>query len=848
MSQMAESVMKNMRTKRFVIITALSLVPLCLLMPVYSFAQDAGQEIRISRNIEYSTAVNHNNKTEALLLDLYELPKLNQAKRPVIILVHGGGFGSGDKGYTESQGSFYPDLAKAFALNGFVAFSVNYRLWPGCPADSFRIELENAVSDLLDAVRWIKRKSVDYGIDTAKIIIGGDSAGGGLAVNVAYCNPHLFSACIDMWGGLPPYGTKYPGRNPVNTCRIVKNTPPTCIIHGTADDVIPYNISKNLADSLTGAGIVNELHPLPGAAHYPIQLTNQVLQIAIDFSKEIVAGVTGSTLIIESLSESAGNAANNLEIIQKAILKCHQLKIRHLVFPKGVYAIGNEKTIRDMDAIMTGKISPRTVFKENYASFNIAMNFSGINDLIIDGQGCTLLFNGLIQPFEIKDCSNLIIRNLTIDWKRPLFSEGIVKMVKGEMLEVEVYPEFPVRGGEPVISFQSFSTSTGHLSGVCQFTDISSLELVAPQTARFKAYDAKFVKTGDIVIMRHMYNYRPGFNLFNCSNVKIQDVTINALPGMGVIGTRTKDITLKRYNVRPSGRRIMSGNVDATHFVSCTGTIEIDSCYFEGMGDDATNVHSYYYTIGERINDNTVRAFIAHSFAPGEKMRDYPDVGDKVEFVRKNTLFPYDNARIISVDFNSASNESVIRFDRPLPRGFDNTDLIANISKHARLKFTNNTVRDIRGRGILVQTRGALIENKRFEYCTGQGIHIDTAYPWMESVGTRDVVIRSNKFLNCGYGNTTYCDAIGIVVETECTQPYIGVHRNLTIENNLIIGQLKPAFYLSCLDGAIIKCNRVISNGSAARLEYAANIIFEDNNFGESDVVYGPGCLKISGK
>ena len=123
-------------------------------------------------------------------------------------------------------------------------------------------------------------------------------------------------------------------------------------------------------------------------------------------------------------------------------------------------------------------------------------------------------------------------------------------------------------GGEPIISFQSFSTSTGHLSGVCQFKDISSLELVALQTVQFKAYDAKFVKTGDIVIMRHIYNYRPGFNLFNCSNVRNQDVTIHALPGMGVFGTHTKDIALKRFSVRPSGRRIMSGNVDATHFVS----------------------------------------------------------------------------------------------------------------------------------------------------------------------------------------------------------------------------------------------------------------------------------------
>ena len=275
---------------------ALSLVLFCLLVPAYSFAKAAEQEIKISHNIEYSSAVNHKKRSQPLLLDIYQLPKLNQTKRPVIILVHGGGFGGGDKGFTESQGSFYPDMAKAFVREGFVAFSVNYRLWPDCPADSFHIELQNAVSDVLEAVKWIKSKGTDYGIDTTKIIICGDSAGGGLAVNVACCDAHLFSGCIDMWGGLPPYGISHATEKPVNACEIGKETPPICIIHGTADDVIPYNTSKKFSDSLTGAGIYNELHPLPGARHYPIQLTNQVIQIALAFSKRIIAGEAGNTL------------------------------------------------------------------------------------------------------------------------------------------------------------------------------------------------------------------------------------------------------------------------------------------------------------------------------------------------------------------------------------------------------------------------------------------------------------------------------------------------------------------------------------------------------------------------
>ena len=532
------------------------------------------------------------------------------------------------------------------------------------------------------------------------------------------------------------------------------------------------------------------------------------------------------------LSESPGSAAKNLEIIRIAVKKFNKLKTGRMVFPKGVFEIGNERTRQDMDSLMTGKIHPYATFKD----INIAFNFSNVKNLVIDGQGCTFIFNGLIQPFEIDDSQNIEIKNLKIDWNRPLFSEGVVKMVKNMTLEVEIFPEFPVRGGEPVVSFQSFSIDTGHLSGVCKFSNISNLELIAPQTVRLTADEGKFVKTGDIVAIRHTYSYRPGINLVNCNNVRIEDVTLYSMPGMGVFGTRTKDITLKRYIVRPSGRRIMSDNVDASHFVSCSGTVELDNCYFEGMGDDAFNMHSRYIIISEKIDDKTVRA-------SNQSVENYPDPGDEVEFVKKKTLYSYDKAVVVSAVFDSLKKETVIKFDRSLPASFEMTDVLANISKHAKLKFTNCTVRDVRGRGILVQTRNAIIENNNFEYCTGQGIHIDTAYPtWNESVGTRDIIIRNNKFLNCGYGSTTYCDATAVVVETECEAPIVGVHRNITIENNFIVGHTKPAFYLGCLDGAIIRGNRIISNGAAARLEYAVNVEFENNNFEKKDVVIGPGC------
>lgn len=236
---------------------------LLVLIPLHGLADDPPLMV-VQSNLVYGSAVDYTGSNVWLTLDAY-FENSTQTNRPVVILAHGGGFGGGDKGYTIWQGNFYPDLATAFATNGFVAFSINYRLkFPDFPT-----ELDMAVEDVMTAVAWIRANSASYGIDATKVLIAGDSAGGGLAVNASYrsTNANSFLGCISLWGGIPPYGNDI---HPVNLAPISAQTPPTCLIHGTADPTVPYAISVNLSSNLTEAGIYNELHPLAGYTHYPV--------------------------------------------------------------------------------------------------------------------------------------------------------------------------------------------------------------------------------------------------------------------------------------------------------------------------------------------------------------------------------------------------------------------------------------------------------------------------------------------------------------------------------------------------------------------------------------------------
>jgi acetyl esterase/lipase len=104
-----------------------------------------------------------------LHIDLY-IPKEKRTNHTAIILIHGGGWRSGNK-------SMEKYLAARLASKGFVALAVEYRL-------SMEALYPAALHDLKSALKWTIKNSRMYGIDKKKIILLGESAGGHLATLV----------------------------------------------------------------------------------------------------------------------------------------------------------------------------------------------------------------------------------------------------------------------------------------------------------------------------------------------------------------------------------------------------------------------------------------------------------------------------------------------------------------------------------------------------------------------------------------------------------------------------------------------------------------------------------------
>ncbi len=126
------------------------------------------KNIKFTENVVYKTV----NTNRSLHLDVYQPTK--KGKYPALIMIHGGGWRSGNK---EMQ----RPLAQKIAEHGFVTISLEYRL-------SLEAKYPAAIHDIKAAIRFVKENAEKYSIDTTKIAIEGESAGGHLAMLVAMSN------------------------------------------------------------------------------------------------------------------------------------------------------------------------------------------------------------------------------------------------------------------------------------------------------------------------------------------------------------------------------------------------------------------------------------------------------------------------------------------------------------------------------------------------------------------------------------------------------------------------------------------------------------------------------------
>lgn len=207
---------------------------------------------------------------------------------PAVISIHGGSWARGDKGNSDWRG-----VCEWLASEGFVAYSVNYRLVPD-------VAFPAAIDDLALAVEWVRQPehAKKYGIDPDRIGAFGGSAGGNLAALLGARGTGSLtkgervaavaelSAPVDLsYAGLvtahAPAGLQrivlsYLGCAALSECpqsasasptsQLDRSDPPV-FIGASTEEFIPLAQSTGYAAHLERLGIAHELVTVPGALH-----------------------------------------------------------------------------------------------------------------------------------------------------------------------------------------------------------------------------------------------------------------------------------------------------------------------------------------------------------------------------------------------------------------------------------------------------------------------------------------------------------------------------------------------------------------------------------------------------
>ena len=121
------------------------------------YSQPVLAAVQISTDIAYGELTSHR-------LDAYLPEGDSEVNRPAVLLIHGGAFAAGDK-----QQDLYAEMATEFALRGYVAFSMNYRL--ANPGTNPSIP-DAADADAGAALNWIRANRDRFGLDPARIALG----------------------------------------------------------------------------------------------------------------------------------------------------------------------------------------------------------------------------------------------------------------------------------------------------------------------------------------------------------------------------------------------------------------------------------------------------------------------------------------------------------------------------------------------------------------------------------------------------------------------------------------------------------------------------------------------------
>ncbi|MCM1483334.1 MAG: alpha-1,3-galactosidase B [Muribaculaceae bacterium] len=540
-----------------------------------------------------------------------------------------------------------------------------------------------------------------------------------------------------------------------------------------------------------------------------------------------------------------------------------------LVFEKGVYNFHPEKALK------------KEYYISNHDQDNpksLGLDFDGWRNLTIEGNGAEFLFHGRMLPIAIVNSYGCTLKDFRIDFANPHIAQVTIEQSSADGIvfrpaawvksRIDKKGRFITYGDGWELSPMNgiaFEGDTRHMvfntrDLWCRVDSIIKMPDGALYAPKWK--DSR-LKPGTVVALRTWKRPTPGIFLSLDTATHINNVTVHYAEGMGLLAQMCTDVALDGFNVCLRGdddARYFTTQADATHFSGCKGHIDSRNGLYEGMMDDAINIHGTYLKVTDRNGSRTLTARYMHPQAYGFF---WGQEGDSVQFIASSTMevtgSPNVIASITPVDKPTidGAKEFRITFKDSVPaeinpeQGYG----IENLTWSPTATFDRNTIRNNRARGSLFSTpRKTLITNNTFDHTSGTAILLcGDCNGWFETGACRDVRIEGNRFINALTNIFQFSEGvISIYPEIphleEQTRYFHGGpgYPGIIITGNKFEAFDHPILFAKSIDGLTFSGNEIIKttdypmfhpNKYTFKLMNARNVNISDNTFSNPDEV-----------
>lgn len=550
------------------------------------------------------------------------------------------------------------------------------------------------------------------------------------------------------------------------------------------------------------------------------------------------------------------NGAERIYDLARMGLKADSKKNASPVLQRAIARIKAECTPEDSIVLRFAKgkylfheagAAVRTYYISNHDQSNpkkVGIELEGFKHLTLEGNGAEFIFHGRMLPLALLNSENCTLRNFSIDFANPHISQ--VRVVgndaeKGITFEPAPWVQWRISKDSVFESYGNgwtgkpsygiaFEAETRHIvyntSDVyCPTKGVTATKegtLLAP-----KWKDSRLMP-GTVVAMRTWYRPAPGIFLHHNRNTVLDNVKVHYAEGMGLLAQLCENITLQSFGVCLRGAddpRYFTTQADATHFSGCKGKIVSCNGLYEGMMDDAINVHGTYLKVIGRIDEHTLIGRYMHDQSWGFK---WGEPGDSIQFIRSKTMDilgqPNSITAISPADRNETAGvrEFKITFRDPIdPQICEQEGYgIENLTWTPEVEFKGNIIRNNRARGTLFSTpQKVVVEDNLFDHTSGAAILLcGDCNGWYETGACRNVIIRKNRFVNALTNQFQFTNAVISIYpeipDLDGQQHYFhgGKEGSILIEENEFDTFDAPILYAKSVDGLIFRHNVIRKN------------------------------------